>query len=75
MNFIRKGLGLKEEVYGPSAIRTVGTQTTETPYTVTTKADHKWQQLDETNVETKTFYAFTDDGRIAMFQVVYSSLL
>lgn len=75
LNWARKGLGLKEEIHGPDAIQPVSLQVGETPYTVTTRADHEWQTLDETNVETKTFYVFTDDGHIAMYQVVYSSLM
>jgi len=75
LNWARKGLGLKEEIHGPDAIKPVGLQVAETPYTVTSRDDHKWAVLEETNVETKTFYVFTDDGHIAMYQVVYSSLM
>jgi hypothetical protein len=56
-------------------VQSVGLQTSKTPYTLTTRDDHKWTLMEETNVETKTFYVFTDEGQICMFQVVYSSLL
>jgi hypothetical protein len=75
LNWARKGLGLKEEMHGAAAVQSVGEQVSATPYTLTTRDDHKWTLLEETNVETKTFYVFTDDGQICMFQVVYSSLL
>jgi hypothetical protein len=75
LNWARKGLGLKEEMHGAAAVQSVGLQTSKTPYTLTTRDDHKWTLMEETNVETKTFYVFTDEGSICMFQVVYSSLL
>lgn len=50
-------------------------QTKETPYTELTKNDMKWECMDSTNVETKTFYMLSDEGRVGMVQVIYSNVM
>ena len=44
------------------------------PYTELTKQHLKWASLDYTNVETQTFYIFTEPGHIAILQVIYSNV-
>jgi hypothetical protein len=66
--------GTQEPIYGPSAIRSVAQEADETPYTELTRDDLKWQDLDTTNVETETFYLFSDGGHIGMVQVIYSNV-
>lgn len=34
-----------------------------------------WEIVDGTNVETKTFYMMSDDGKIGMAQVIYSNVM
>ncbi|KAF2103530.1 survival factor 1 [Rhizodiscina lignyota] len=67
--------GTQEPHYGPEAIQSVEAQAKDTPYTELTKDDLKWRQLNYTNVETQTFYVFTNDGKIAMAQVIYSNVM
>lgn len=67
--------GTQEPIYGPSAIQTVTEQTKETPYTETTADDLKWHAAGGTCVETQTFYFQTDDGKVCMAQVIYSSVM
>lgn len=66
--------GTQEPIYGPSAIRSVSIQAKETPYTELQKEDLKWKKMDWTSVETQSFYFFAEDGRVAIAQVIYSSV-
>lgn len=65
-------VGTAEPIHGPSAIHSVATQTTTTPYTETTKADVKWAAKRGTSVETQSFYLMTDSGHLCLVQVIYS---
>ncbi|KAH6958236.1 hypothetical protein HG530_014447 [Fusarium avenaceum] len=66
--------GTQEPIYGPSAIKSVATETEKTPYTELTRDDLKWQAMDSTSVETESFYIFGDNGYIALAQVLYSNV-
>jgi len=68
-------VGITEPIYGPSAIQSVTEQTKHTPYTELTKDDLAWERMDTTNVETKTFYMLSDEGRVGMAQIIYSNVL
>ncbi|KAF2488229.1 survival factor 1 [Neohortaea acidophila] len=68
-------LGVTEPVYGPSAIQSVASQTSTAPYTELQKDDLAWECMDTTNVETKTFYMLSDEGRIGLAQVIYSNVM
>lgn len=66
--------GTQEPIYGPSAIKSVAEEAAKTPYTELTKDDLKWEELDSTNVETETFYIFSESGEVGMAQVIYSNV-
>jgi hypothetical protein len=66
--------GTQEPIYGPSAIRPVGDEVDRNTYSELTRDDLKWKEMDSTNVETETFYFVSDEGRIAMAQVIYSNV-
>lgn len=66
--------GTQEPIYGPSAIRPVANEVDKSTFTETTRDDFKWKVMDSTNVETQTFYFVSDEGRIAMAQVIYSNV-
>lgn len=66
--------GTQEPEYGPSAIKSVAQEATTVPYTELGRDDLKWKELDTTNVETQTFYFFTDGGRIASAQLIYNNI-
>ncbi|CAJ0549630.1 Ff.00g032430.m01.CDS01 [Fusarium sp. VM40] len=66
--------GTQEPIYGPSAIKSVATETEKTPYTELVRDDLKWQAMDSTSVETESFYIFGDNGYIALAQVLYSNV-
>jgi hypothetical protein len=66
--------GTQEPIYGPSAIKSVATETEKTPYTELSRDDLKWQAMDSTSVETESFYIFGDNGYIALAQVLYSNV-
>ncbi|KAK5165480.1 uncharacterized protein LTR77_009009 [Saxophila tyrrhenica] len=68
-------VGITEPIYGPSAIQSVADQAKEKPYTELNKDDLRWECMDSTNVETKSFYMLSDDGRVGMAQVIYSNVL
>ncbi|KAJ9148916.1 Survival factor 1 [Pleurostoma richardsiae] len=67
--------GTKEPIYGPSAIKSVAEEAKETPYTELTRDDLKWEVLDQTSVETQTFYLMADNGNVAFLQVIYSNVV
>ena len=75
LNWAKQSLGITDANYGPSAIQSVATQTTEIPYTELKKDDLAWECMDSTCVETKTFYMISDDGRIGLAQVIYSNVM
>jgi len=52
----------------------VGKKGDEPAYTELTKKDLKWVTLDYTNVETQTFYLFTDAGHKGFLQVIYNNI-
>ncbi|VUC25331.1 unnamed protein product [Clonostachys rosea] len=66
--------GTQEPIYGPSAIRSVAEEAKTTKYTELARDDLKWQRMDSTNVETETFYLTSDNGHVAMAQVIYSNV-
>lgn len=68
-------MGLTDHHYGPEGIQSVAKQAADTPYTELTKDDLKWEIVDGTNVETKTFYVVGDNGRIGMAQIIYSNVM
>ncbi|RDA86960.1 hypothetical protein CP532_6722 [Ophiocordyceps camponoti-leonardi (nom. inval.)] len=66
--------GTQEPIYGPSAIKSVAQEAQETPFTETTRDDHKWRVMEWTNVESASFYLFSDAGDVALAQVIYSNV-
>ncbi|KFH40414.1 Survival factor-like protein [Hapsidospora chrysogenum ATCC 11550] len=52
----------------------VGDEVDRNTYSELTRDDLKWKEMDSTNVETETFYFVSDEGRIAMAQVIYSNV-
>lgn len=66
--------GTAEPEYGPDAIQPVGKKPGDPAYTELAKKDLKWVTLDYTNVETQTFYLFTDAGHIGFLQVIYNNI-
>ncbi|KAG9234948.1 oxidative stress survival, Svf1-like protein [Amylocarpus encephaloides] len=78
MNWFKQTLanavGTQEPEYGPEAIRTVTAQAEKTPYTELTKDDLKWKAMQSTNVETQTFYAMSEEGKIVSLQMIYNNV-
>ena len=68
-------MGISEPHYGPSAIQSVGDQAKEKAYTTLSKDDLKWEIIDSTCVETKTFYMLSDEGTLGLAQVIYSNVM
>lgn len=66
--------GTQEPIYGPSAIKSVAEEASKTPYTELTRDDLKWEDLDSTNVETETFYIFSESGELGLAQIIHSSV-
>ncbi|CAO2654783.1 Nn.00g115160.m01.CDS01 [Neocucurbitaria sp. VM-36] len=66
--------GTQEPEYGPEAIQPVGKNAGDPAHTELTKKDLKWVTLDYTNVETQTFYLFTDSGHVGFLQVIYNNI-
>jgi Svf1-like N-terminal lipocalin domain len=66
--------GTQEPEYGPSAIQSVAAQAKSVPFTELSKEDLRWKAMESTCVETQTFYFMSDDGVIAMAQVIYSNV-
>jgi len=66
--------GTQEPEYGPSAIQSVAAQAQSVPFTELSKEDLRWKAMESTCVETQTFYFMSDDGVIAMAQVIYSNV-
>jgi hypothetical protein len=66
--------GTQEPEYGPDSIQPVGKNPGDPAYTELTKKDLKWVTLDYTNVESQTFYLFTDEGRVGFLQLIYSNV-
>ncbi|PGH14127.1 hypothetical protein AJ79_03244 [Helicocarpus griseus UAMH5409] len=79
MNWFKQTLanvaGTQEPIYGPEAIQPVTAQAQTTPYRELTKDDLRWKAMQSTCVETQTFYLFSDNGDIAMLQVIYSNVV
>lgn len=67
-------VGTQEPVYGPEAIQTVVQQAEQTPYTELKRLDLKFKLPDSTNVETRTFYDVTSDGKVIMSQLIYNNI-
>ncbi|KKK17347.1 hypothetical protein ARAM_006396, partial [Aspergillus rambellii] len=79
MNWLKSTLasvaGTQEPIYGPGAIRPVGTQQTDdAPYTELTKEHLRWRAYSYTNVETQTFYIMADNGTLVFVQIIYSNI-
>jgi len=66
--------GTQEPIYGPGAIQSVATQTENTPYTELTRDDLRWRAMGSSCVETQTFYLDSDNGDVAILQVIYSNV-
>jgi hypothetical protein len=66
--------GTQEPEYGPDSIQPVGKNPGDPAYTELTKKDLKWVTLDYTNVESQTFYLFTDAGHVGFLQLIYSNV-
>lgn len=75
LGWAKSAVGITERNYGPSAIQPVGQQTSQTPYTELQKPEHKWECMDSTNVECKTFYMTSTDGRLGLAQIIYSNVM
>lgn len=67
-------VGTQEPIYGPDAVQPVGKTAGDPAYTELAKQHLKWASLDYTNVETQTFYIFTEAGHIVILQVIYSNV-
>ncbi|KAF2201250.1 oxidative stress survival, Svf1-like protein [Delitschia confertaspora ATCC 74209] len=67
-------VGTEEPIYGPTAIRAVGKQPNDPEYTELTRKDLKWIAMESTCVETQTFYVHTEQGHIALVQVIYNNV-
>ena len=52
----------------------MGKKAGEPAYTELTKKNLRWATLDYTNVESQTFYLFTDEGRVGFLQLIYSNV-
>ncbi|KAI1608092.1 survival factor 1 [Exophiala viscosa] len=78
MNWFKQQLanvvGTEEPEYGSTAIRPVTKQAETKPYSVLKRNDLQWKGLERTNVETETFYMFSEDGTTSMAQVIYSNV-
>jgi len=74
-NWAKNAVGITEPTYGPSAIQSVADRAKETPYTEITKDDLRWECMDSTNVESKTFYMTSDSGHLGLVQVIYSNVM
>ena len=68
-------VGISEPAYGAAGIRTVSDQAKEKSYTELSKDDFKWEIIDSTCVETKTFYMLSDEGLLGLAQVIYSNVM
>lgn len=66
--------GTQEPIYGPSAIQSVSKQAETIPFTELSKDQLKWTAMDSTCVETQTFYVFSENGHLAMAQLIYNNL-
>lgn len=66
--------GTQEPEYGPEAIQPVGKNAGDPAFIELTKKDLKWKTLEYTNVETQTFYIFTEAGHVIFLQVIYSNV-
>ncbi|KAF2019929.1 oxidative stress survival, Svf1-like protein [Aaosphaeria arxii CBS 175.79] len=66
--------GTQEPEYGPEACQPVGKQQGDPSYTELNRADLKWKTIDWTNVETQTFYFYTEGGHVGFLQVIYSNV-
>jgi len=75
LNWMKQTVGITDHHYGPEGIQSVAKQAETTPYTELTRDDIKWETVDGTNVETKTFYVVGDNGHIGMAQVIYSNVM
>jgi hypothetical protein len=52
----------------------VGKKAGEPAYTELAKKDLKWATLEYTNVETQTFYVFTESGHVGFLQLLYNNI-
>lgn len=66
---------MTDKHHGAAALHSVKQQTTEVPFTEYTLEDDRWEIVNNTNVETKTFYMTTDGGLLALVQVIYTNVL
>lgn len=66
--------GTQEPIYGPTAIQSVAEQAKTVPFTELTKEHLRWTAMPSTSVESQTFYLFSDNGHMAMLQVIYSNV-
>ena len=66
--------GTQEPEYGPSAIQSVAAQVQTVPSTELTRKDLRWKAMESTCVETQVFYIMSDEGVLAMAQIIYSNV-
>ncbi|KAH7160755.1 survival factor 1 [Dactylonectria macrodidyma] len=66
--------GTQEPIYGPTAIKSVALEAEKTPFTELTREHLTWKAMDSTSVETASFYLFSDNGDVALAQVIYSNV-
>ncbi|CAM1511475.1 Fc.00g089880.m01.CDS01 [Cosmosporella sp. VM-42] len=68
--------GTQEPIYGPTAVRSVAEETSQTPlgFSELNRSDLSWHAKEETSVETQIFYLFADNGYIAFCQIIWSNI-
>jgi hypothetical protein len=66
--------GTQEPEYGPEAIHPVGKNAGDPAYTELKKEHLKWKLVEQTCVETQTFYLQADSGHYCFMQVIYNNI-
>ncbi|EME40779.1 hypothetical protein DOTSEDRAFT_74353 [Dothistroma septosporum NZE10] len=74
-NWVKQTVGLTDANHGPEGIQSVAKQVEQTPFTELTRDDVKWELVNGTNVETKTFYVIGDNGKIGLLSLIYSDVM
>ncbi|KAL1596672.1 putative cell survival pathways protein [Paraconiothyrium brasiliense] len=65
---------MQEPEYGPEAIHPVGKNAGDPAYTELKKEHLKWKLVEQTCVETQTFYLQADSGHYCFMQVIYNNI-
>ncbi|KAK3202885.1 hypothetical protein GRF29_154g1094410 [Pseudopithomyces chartarum] len=66
--------GTQEPEYGPEAIHPVGKNPGDPAFTELKKEHLKWKLVEQTCVETQTFYLQADSGHYCFLQVIYNNI-